>query len=104
MTRKAKLLLIYVDENDRHGDMPAYEAIVRRLLQQEIAGATAAAGIMGFGSHHRVHHKRLLGVSDDRPVTITAIDDEDKIRNVMPQIRQITPKGIVALLDIEVLE
>ena len=51
-----------------------YEAIVRRLRQLGIAGATAQAGIMGFGSHGKVHRKRLFGVSDDRPVMITVVD------------------------------
>lgn len=72
----AKMLLIYVDEADRDDDMPLYEVIVRRLIQSDIKGVSVHAGIMGFGTHHRIHQKGLLGISDDRPVTITAVDKE----------------------------
>ncbi|MEI9899574.1 MAG: DUF190 domain-containing protein [Hyphomicrobium sp.] len=27
-------------------------------------------GVMGYGKHHQVHRKHLLGVADDRPVTV----------------------------------
>jgi|GraSoiStandDraft_41_1057321.scaffolds.fasta_scaffold3108330_2 PII-like signaling protein len=104
MSQKRKMLIIYLDETDRYGEMPAYEAVVRKLLQLHIAGATAMAGIMGFGSHHLVHRKRLLGVADDRPITITAIDEEEKIRSVIPQIRHIIPEGLIALMDVEIME
>ena len=80
-----------------------YEAIVRRLRQLHIAGATAHTGMMGFGSHLKVHHKRLFGVSDDRPVVITVVDNETKIRQVLPEIRGMVQEGLVVLLDAEVV-
>jgi uncharacterized protein len=103
MMTRPKLLLVYLDETDRHGNVPAYEAVIRKLLHSGVSGATAAAGIMGFGSNQRVHHKRLLGVSDDRPVTISAIDEEDKIRHVIPELRKMLPEALIAIADIEVV-
>jgi PII-like signaling protein len=62
-----RLLLIFVNEADMVNNRPLYQTIVERLHQLEIAGATATAGLMGFGHHQRVHHKGLFGISDDRP-------------------------------------
>ena len=106
MNPPIKMLIIYVDESDMWGEShaPLYEAIVRRLRQMEIAGATVQTGIMGFGSHQKVHHKRLFGISDDRPVMITAVDDEAKLRKILPEIRGMVLEGLLVLLDVEVIE
>jgi PII-like signaling protein len=106
MTPPVKLLMILVDETDTwDNELPLYEAIVRRLVQLEVSGATVSSGIMGFGSHQRVHRKRLFGVTDDRPVTILVVDSEKKIREILPVIRPMVPEGegLVLLLDAEVV-
>jgi PII-like signaling protein len=98
------MLQVFVDETDLWHAQPLYEAIVRRLRQAGLAGATAHLGIMGFGSHMKVHHKRLFGVSDDRPVVITVVDNEHKIREILPEIRAMVKEGLVVLVDAEVIE
>ena len=104
MTPAVKMLVIYLDETDLWGSGSLYEAIVRRLRQLGMAGATAQAGMMGFGSHGKVHRKRLFGVSDDKPVVITAVDNESKIREILPEIRRMVKEGLVVLLDAEVVD
>jgi PII-like signaling protein len=103
MNSPAKMLKVFLSQNDMHGDVPLYEAVVRRMVQLDVRGATVDVGVMGFGSHHKVHHKRLFGVADDRPVTITVIDSEEKLRKVAPEIRKLVPDGILILTDAEVL-
>ena len=104
MTNPVKMLLICVDETDLWETGTLYEAIVRRLRQLGVAGATVQTGIMGFGSHGKVHHKRLFGISDDKPVTITVVDSETLIRQVLPEIRGMVREGLMVLLDAEVVE
>ena len=103
ITRPAKMLQVYVDETDMSGDLPLYEAIIQRLVHAGIAGATVNRGIMGYGTTHFVHRKRLLGVSDDKPVTISVIDEEEKIRGMLPEIMALVEDGPVLLLDVEVV-
>jgi len=103
MTPPTKMLMIFVDESDQWEDLPLYEAILRRLVKFQIAGATVQAGIMGFGSHNRIHRKRLFGVSDDRPITIMVIDNEEKLRKAIPEIRPLVKEGLLLLTDIEVI-
>ena len=96
-----KMLLIYVDETDLWHGQPLFEAIVRRVRQAGLAGATAQHGMMGFGSHQQVHHKHLFGVSDDRPVVVSVVDTETKLREVLPEVRAMVKEGLVVLLDAE---
>jgi PII-like signaling protein len=98
------MLVVYLDETDMWGTGTLYEAIVRRLRQLNLAGATVHEGMMGFGSHGKVHHKRLFGISDDKPVVITVVDNEQKIREVLPEIRSMVKEGLIVLLDAEVIE
>ena len=101
---KQKLLLILVDESDTWGEHSLYEVITRKLELLEAPGATVQAGIMGFGSHHKIHRKRLFGVSDDRPISISVVADEDLIREkLVPAIRPMITEGLILLLDVEVI-
>ncbi len=96
-------LTIILDEHKMSGEIPLYEAIVRRLARMEIAGATVTTGIMGFGKHGEVHRKRLFGVADERPVTIFVVDDADSIRKAIQEIRALLPDGLICLAEVEVL-
>ncbi|MCC7499584.1 MAG: DUF190 domain-containing protein [Bryobacterales bacterium] len=99
----AKALLIFVDENDRWQEIPLYEALVQNLSRHHISGATAIRGLMGFGIHRRIHRKGLFGVADDKPVTIMAIDEEAKLRAVIPAVKLIIQEGLMVMVDVEVV-
>ena len=99
----AKMLLIFIDQTDTWQNVPLHEAIVRVLEQNGVAGATVLSGIMGYGIHRRIHRRGLLGVSDDKPLTIAAIDNEDKLRNVLPAVRPMVREGLIGLTDFEVI-
>jgi uncharacterized protein len=96
-------LTIYVNEADRRGDLPLHEVLVRRLLHLEIAGATVTRGVMGYGQHHKMHRKRLFGVSDDHPMVITAVDEDERIRAAVIDIRTLVSEGLVTLQEVESL-
>jgi PII-like signaling protein len=98
-----KLLLIFVNETDRWNEAPLFKAVIQRLRQLEVSGATAHAGIMGFGRHHRLHHKGLFGVSDDRPITISVIDEEEKLRAAAAEIAPMLKEGLMVLVDADLL-
>jgi len=104
MKPPVKMLIIFVDETDMWETGTLYEAIVRRLRQLSVAGATVHHGIMGFGAHMKVHHKRLFGISDDKPIVVTVVDNEQKIREILPEIKSMIKEGLIVLLDAEVME
>ncbi len=103
MTPPVKLLLIFVNETDRWEGIPLSDAIVLRLMRLNIAGATVHVGTVGFGRHMRLHHKGLFGISDDRPVTISVVENEERLRAVLPEIQAMVSEGVLLLLDAEMI-
>jgi len=95
----AKMLVIYIDETDKLGNMPLYEAILRRLRKRDCAGATVMRGIMGYGAQHRIYGATTLGIPENRPVTITAVESEEKIDNVLQEIADMVQEGMVVTVD-----
>ncbi|MEI8007617.1 MAG: DUF190 domain-containing protein [Bacteroidota bacterium] len=76
----AKLLRIFIGENDKLGQQPLYEAIVFEARKQGLSGATVTRGIMGFGANSRIHTAKLFEISSDLPLVIEIVDTEEKIR------------------------
>ena len=99
-----KILMVFCDETDLwKREERLYEAIVRKLHRAGIAGATVLRGLMGYGVHRRIHKKGLFGVSDETPILILAIDEEDKLRNILPVLLPMVKEGLINLVDTEVL-
>lgn len=103
MTPPVKMLIVFLNEVDRIGDEPLYEVLMRRLRNRDAAGATAHRGLMGFGHHHRMHHKSLFGIADDRPIVITVVDSEDKLRALVPEVRSLVTDSPILLIDAELI-
>ena len=100
----AKVLMVFCDVTDLwKNEERLYEAIVRKLHRHEILGATVLVGVMGYGVHRRIHKRGLLGVSDEKPVVILAIDQEDKLRAVLPIIVPMVKEGMINLVDTEII-
>jgi PII-like signaling protein len=97
-----KALQIFIEDTDKWGNESLSEAIIRLLHKRGIAGATVCNGVMGYGVAGRIHRRGLFGVTDERPIIITAIDSEKNLRAVVPEILPMVKEGIVALSDIEV--
>jgi len=99
---KAKLMRIYVGESDRWGDKPLYEAIVEALRANDVAGVTVYAGILGYGANRRVHRDKKL--SHDRPIMLSVVDTEEKLRSFTPILDQMVQQGLVVLSDVDVVK
>jgi len=101
---RAKLLRIYIGEDDRWEDEPLYEAIVKKLRMMDIAGATVYRGLIGYGAQNRVHRSGFLGLSKDLPIMLSIIDTEEKIRGVLPVLDEMVDEGLIALSDVEIIK
>ncbi|MGC2248222.1 MAG: DUF190 domain-containing protein, partial [Terriglobales bacterium] len=62
---KAKMMRIYIGENDKWNDKPLHEAIVNGLRAHDIAGVTVYRGILGYGANRRIHKDAKLSLSHD---------------------------------------
>jgi PII-like signaling protein len=99
----ALLVRIYVGEADHYAGKPLYQAIVELLRERGLAGATVLRGIEGFGANARLHTTRLLRLSEDLPVLIEAVDQEDRIRAILPELDALVGDGLITLEKVEVL-
>lgn len=102
MTEAVKILRVYVGEDDRWEGVPLYEAIVLRLRELGIAGASVFRGIAGFGANQRVAESVPFGLSHDMPMMIAAVDTEEKIRRALPLLDEMVDEGLVVLSDASV--
>ena len=99
--KNSKLLIVFVDEQDRWGEEPLYQAILERLAEHEVAGSVALPGIGAFGGAQTIDG--IEGYARSRPVAVLAVDSEDKLREVLPEIRPILAGAMMILTDVEVL-
>ena len=97
------LLRIYLGEDDRHDGRPLYEAIVLAAREQQIAGATVIKGSMGFGHASRIHTAKILRLSEDLPMVIEIVDEEDKIHAFLPDLDEMIGEGLVTMEKVEVI-
>jgi PII-like signaling protein len=100
----AKMVRIYIGEDDRWEGEPLHEAIVKRLRMMDIAGATVYRGVLGFGAQQRMHRSGFLGLSNDLPLMITAVDTEEKIKSILPVLDEMVDEGLIALSDVEIIK
>ncbi len=99
---KAKMLRIHFGEDDKWQNKPLYEAIVIKCRELDIAGATVFRGIEGYGASTLIHKRHLLR-SSDRPIMVSVIDTEDKIRTLIPALDEMVDEGLIAMSDVEVI-
>lgn len=96
------MLRIHFGEDDKWHDKPLYEAIVIKCRELDIAGASVFRGIEGYGASSLIHKKHLLR-SSDRPIMVSVIDTEDKIRSLIPALDEMVDEGLIAMSEVEVI-
>lgn len=94
-------LTIFVDETDQCHHRPVYTEIVHRAHEAGLAGASVLRGIEGYGASTHIHRNRLLTLVDKLPVAIIIVDDEQAIREFLPQLDEIVDEGLVLLDEVE---
>lgn len=98
----ARLLRIFIGESDTHDGRPLYQAVVEVLRRRGLAGATVLRGIEGFGASSRLHTAHILRLSEDLPIVIECVDDDDKIEDVLPALDDMIGDGLITLESVEV--
>ena len=99
----ALLVRIYIGEADHRDGKPLYQAIVAFLRDQDIAGATVFRGIEGFGANAHLHTTRLLRLSEDLPILVEVVDEEARLRAILPELDTMVGDGLITLEAVEVV-
>lgn len=103
LSGKSTLMRIYLGESDSINGKPLYQAVTELLRQEKIAGASVFRGILGFGAKSHMHTANILRLSQDLPIIIEAVDLEENIKRVLPEIKKLVGNGLITLEKVEVL-
>jgi len=99
----ASRLTIMIGESDRWHHRPLYTEIVHRAHQAGLAGATVIKGVESFGASSRIHTSRLLSLSEDLPMVVVIVDDDERIRAFLPELDELVGEGLVMIDTVEVI-
>ncbi len=97
-------LTILVGEDDQWHHHATYHEIVRRAHSAGLAGATVFRGVEGYGATHHIHTTRILSLSEDLPVAVVIIDDEQRLREFAAGLNDLGLEGVATLEPVEVLD
>ena len=96
-------LTIFLGEDDTWHHKPLYHEIVSRAHHAGLAGASVLRGIEGYGAGSRIHTSRLLSLTEDLPLAVIIVDQEDRIRAFLPQLDELVTEGLVILDPVDVI-
>jgi PII-like signaling protein len=97
------LARIYIGERDQWNGRPLQDAILDLLRERKIAGATVLRGAAGFGAKAHLHTARLLRLSEDLPVLIEVVDEESRLRAILPELDALVTDGLITVERVEVI-
>ena len=103
LSGQGTLLRIFIGESDTWHGRPLYQAIVRRLREEGLAGATVIRGIEGFGAKSHLHTSRLLRLSEDLPLVIEVVDTAENIEKALPMLDEMIADGLMTLEKVQVV-
>lgn len=101
---KAKLMRIFIGENDKWRDQPLHKALLESMRANDIAGVTVYQGILGYGANRRIHKDSALHLSHDRPMMLSVVEAEEKLRAYFPVLDQMVQQGLVVLSDVDFIK
>ncbi len=105
---EAKLVRIFVGETDILHHVSVYERIVQEARKQHLAGATVFKGIMSYGKTSMLHTAKILRLSEDMPIVIEIVDEEEKITQFLPIVHDIFEEancgGLITMEKAEIIK
>ena len=85
---------LFFDRDDRKRDQPLHKFIMDHLIKTGIAGATLFEGTAGFGKNDYIQRPNQLFSFDETPVVITFIDEDEKVKKALTELRELTSVGL----------
>jgi PII-like signaling protein len=101
---KAKLMRIFIGENDKWNGKPLHKALIECMRTNDIAGVTVYQGILGYGANRRIHKDSALHLSHDRPIMLSVVDTEDRLRSFLAILDDMVQQGLVVFSDVDVIK
>ena len=103
LSEEGQLLRVFIGDSDSWHGEPLYRAIVLKVRELGLAGATVLRGPMGFGANSLVHTTRLLSLSTDLPIIIEIVDTAEKLQALLPFLDEAVAEGMITVQAVRVL-
>jgi PII-like signaling protein len=102
------LMRIFIGESDKctsdaSKGRALYEALLEFFRERQFAGATVLRAVAGFGAHSRIHTLKILRLSLDLPIVIEVVEQEERIREVLPELDEMIDGGLITLERVNVI-
>lgn len=92
---------VFIDLEEMKGDQSLHDYLIRFLSEKNIAGATSFRGWAGFGKNHKIKYPRDLFSFDEPPALILFIDEDEKVKKVVAELKTILPTKMIFILSAE---
>ena len=100
---KKKMLKIYIDTTDKFEGEALWEVLLQKVKEEKLAGATVHKAVAGIGAFSEVHSFKVWALSQELPLVIEIIDDEEKIYAFLDAVDSMMQNALVTLTDTEVI-
>ncbi|MDH6199272.1 PII-like signaling protein [Mycobacterium frederiksbergense] len=97
MTTDHLKLTTYCGERQRHEHRFVADALLDLYAGADVAISVLLRGIASFGPRHQLRSDESLTLSEDPPVTVTAVDSADKIAALAEQAVAMIPRGLITV-------
>jgi PII-like signaling protein len=102
--REGLALSVYVGERDRAGRELLTDALTALFTRAGVRAAVLLRGAEGFGVKHVLQTERLLTLSEDLPAVVLAVDEPQRIRALLGDVRAACRHGLITLERVRLLE
>jgi PII-like signaling protein len=97
VSREILTLTAYFAERERTGGRFLADALLNLFSERQIASSVMRRGISSFGPTNVLRSDRSLSLSEDPPVTITAVDTPDRIGALTDDVAASTGRGLITV-------
>lgn len=96
---KGSLLKIFIDESDKYNGEPLYSEILKKLMEEDVMGATIIRGIEGLDRHHKIHSDFIEVLARNLPIVIEVVDSKEKIFELIDVLEPMIETGTITVVD-----
>lgn len=101
---KARMMRVFLGEADKWHGEPLYDAIIKKLRMEDIAGATVYRAILGYGAKGHTHKSQsFFHLAHDSTVMISIIDSAVKINRAVELVEEMLQDGLIVISDVDVI-
>lgn len=92
---------IFIEKDELQDMQPLYEFVMQFLFKQKLKKATLFEAKSGFKEHEKLYKPNELFSFDDVPMMITFIDEDEKVREALTELKKVMKGGFIVTHKVE---